>query len=68
MKLRYLVPLVTFVVPTVVIGYGVVIPNSPIAGFNPLTVSPSYINAIGLGTAGFRLDSLHTGYAPGRPA
>jgi hypothetical protein len=38
MKFRYLVPLLTFVVPTVVIGYGVVIPNSPIAGFNQLTI------------------------------
>jgi hypothetical protein len=38
MKLRYLVPLITFVVPTVVIGYGFVIPNSPIAGLNELTV------------------------------
>ena len=27
-----------FVVPTVVIGYGFVIPNSPIAGLNALTV------------------------------
>jgi hypothetical protein len=38
MKLRYLVPLITFVVPTVVIGYGFVIPDSPIAGLNELTV------------------------------
>jgi hypothetical protein len=38
MKLRYLIPLFLFVVPTVVIGYGFVIPNSPIAGLNGLTV------------------------------
>ena len=38
MKLRYLVPLIVFVVPTVVIGYGFMIPNSPIAGLNRLTV------------------------------
>ena len=38
MKLRYLVPLIVFVVPTVVIGYGFMIPNSPIAGLNGLTV------------------------------
>jgi hypothetical protein len=38
MKLRYLVPLIVFVVPTVVIGYGFVIPNSPIAGLNELTI------------------------------
>jgi hypothetical protein len=38
MKLRYLLPLVMFAVPTVVIGYGFAIPNSPIAGLNELTV------------------------------
>ena len=38
MKARYYVPLVTFVVPTVIIGYGVVIPRSCIAGVNELTV------------------------------
>jgi hypothetical protein len=38
MKFRYLVPLVSFVLPTVVIGYGVVIPRSCIAGINSLTV------------------------------
>jgi hypothetical protein len=31
-------PLVVFVVPTVVIGYGFVIPRSCIAGWNELTV------------------------------
>ena len=38
MKVKYFLPLVGFVVPTVVIGYGFVIPNSPIAGVNGLTV------------------------------
>ena len=38
MKLRHLVPLATFVVPTVVTGYGVVIPRSCIAGVNDLTL------------------------------
>ena len=38
MKLRYLVPLIIFVVPTVAIGYGFVIPNSSIAGVNELTI------------------------------
>jgi hypothetical protein len=38
MKLRHLVPLIAFVIPTVVIGYGIVIPNSPIAGLNELTI------------------------------
>jgi hypothetical protein len=35
---RHFVPLVGFVVPTVVIGYGVVIPRSCIAGVNELTL------------------------------
>ena len=38
MKLRYLVPLIGFVVSTVGIGYGIVIPKSCIAGVNDLTV------------------------------
>jgi hypothetical protein len=38
MKLRYFYPLVGFVVPTVVIGYGFVIPRSCIAGVNELTI------------------------------
>jgi ABC-type Fe3+ transport system permease subunit len=38
MKVKYFLPLVGFVVPTIVIGYGFVIPNSSIAGFNALTV------------------------------
>lgn len=38
MKLRYLLPLFGFVVPTVGIGYGVVIPRSCIAGVNELTI------------------------------
>ena len=38
MKLRHLLPLAGFVVPTVVIGYGIVIPRSCIAGVNDLTI------------------------------
>ncbi len=38
MKARYYVPLIGFVVPTVVIGYGLVIPSSCIAGINELTL------------------------------
>lgn len=38
MKFKYTVPLLAFVVPTLVIGYGFIIPNSPIAGFNELTI------------------------------
>jgi hypothetical protein len=38
MNMRLVWPLVSFVVPTVVIGYGFVIPRSPIAGVNQLTI------------------------------
>jgi len=38
MKARHYTPLVGFVVPTIVIGYGVVIPRSCIAGVNELTL------------------------------
>jgi ABC-type Fe3+ transport system permease subunit len=38
MTLRHWLPLVGFVVPTVVIGYGFVIPRSCIAGVNELTI------------------------------
>jgi len=38
MKVRHLVPLIGFVVPTVGIGYGLIIPRSCIAGVNALSV------------------------------
>ena len=38
MKLRHFLPLAGFVVPTVGIGYGIVIPRSCIAGVNNLTL------------------------------
>lgn len=38
MKLSYFYPLAGFVIPTLVIGYGIVIPRSCIAGINDLTV------------------------------
>ena len=38
MKFRYFHPLLGFVIPTVVIGYGFVIPRSCIAGVNDLTL------------------------------
>jgi hypothetical protein len=38
LTVRHFVPLVGFVAPTVVIGYGFVIPASCIAGVNELTV------------------------------
>jgi hypothetical protein len=38
LKLRHFAPLAGFVLPTVVIGYGAVIPRSCIAGLNELTL------------------------------
>jgi ABC-type Fe3+ transport system permease subunit len=38
MKWRHFYPLLGFVVPTVVIGYGLVIPRSCIAGVNEQTI------------------------------
>lgn len=38
MELRLYLPLVGFVVPSVLIGYGFVIPQSCIAGFNELSI------------------------------
>jgi hypothetical protein len=38
MKPRYLYPLIGFVVPTLCISYGFVIPKSCIAGINELTI------------------------------
>ena len=38
MKLRCFYPLLGFVIPTVVIGFGIVIPRSCIAGLNDLTI------------------------------
>ena len=38
LRLRHFTPLAGFVLPTVVIGYGVVIPRSCIAGLNELTL------------------------------
>jgi hypothetical protein len=38
MTWRHFIPLLGFVLPTVIIGYGFVIPRSCIAGVNELTV------------------------------
>ena len=38
LKPRHFAPLAGFVVPTVLIGYGIVIPRSCIAGLNELTL------------------------------
>jgi membrane protein DedA with SNARE-associated domain len=38
LTLRHFVPLIGFVVPTAIMGYGVMIPQSCIAGVNELTL------------------------------
>jgi hypothetical protein len=38
MRFRHFYPLLTFLIPTMLIGYGVVIPRSPIAGLNEFTI------------------------------
>ena len=38
MKIRYLLPLLGFLAPTLIIGFGWVIPGSPIEGWNQYTV------------------------------
>jgi hypothetical protein len=54
---RHYVPLAGFVLPTVAIGYGVVIPRSCIAGWNELTVgfAATVIGACLTYVAGVRL-------------
>jgi hypothetical protein len=42
MKLSYFYPLVGFVLPTLAIGYGFIIPRSCIAGLNDLTIGLSF--------------------------
>jgi hypothetical protein len=37
-SLRHFYPLLAFLIPTTLIGYGVVIPRSPIAGLNQYTI------------------------------
>lgn len=56
-SLRYYMPLVGFVVPTVVIGYGFVIPCSPIAGVNQLTIGfgSTILGAVLTYVAGIRM-------------
>ena len=38
MRLKHFYPLLAFLIPTALIGYGVVIPRSVIAGVNELTI------------------------------
>jgi SAM-dependent methyltransferase len=56
-KIRYYVPLIGFVVPTLVIGYGFVIPCSVIAGVNQLTIGfgTTILGAVLTYVAGIRL-------------
>lgn len=56
-KVRYYLPLVGFVVPTLIIGYGFVIPCSVIAGVNPLTIGfgTTILGAVLTYIAGIRL-------------
>ena len=57
MKTRYFLPLLGFVVPTVIIGYGFVIPRSCIAGMNELTIgfASSIVGACLTYLAGIRI-------------
>jgi len=56
-SIRHYLPLVGFVVPTVVIGYGFVIPCSPIAGVNQLTIGfgSTILGAVLTYVAGIRM-------------
>ena len=38
MRFKHFYPRLAFLIPTALIGYGVVIPRSPIAGWNGLTI------------------------------
>jgi hypothetical protein len=38
MTWKHFIPLIGFILPTVIIGYGIVIPRSCIAGINELTI------------------------------
>ena len=56
MKRSYFTPLIWFIVPTLLIGYGVVIPGSCIAGLNQLSVgfASSLLGACGAYWLGLR--------------
>lgn len=57
MRPRYLLPLAGYVIPTVGIGYGFVIPASCIAGINDLTIgfAASILGACATYGAGVKL-------------
>jgi hypothetical protein len=56
MKARYFTPLAGFIIPSLLIGFGVVIPGSCIAGLNDLTVgfATSLLGAAGAYWLGIR--------------
>jgi hypothetical protein len=64
---RLFVPLAGFVLPTVAIGYGVVIPRSCIAGWNELTVGfgATVVGACFTYIAGLRLAARKSGRSDG---
>jgi hypothetical protein len=67
-KLHLLAPLAGFVLPTLLIGYGVVIPRSCIAGWNELTVGfgATVAGACLTYLAGLRLAARQTGGERGK--
>jgi hypothetical protein len=68
MKPRYFAPLAGFIVPSLVIGFGLVIPGSCIAGVNNLTVgfASSLLGACGAYWLGIRAVLLDRGSDPVR--
>jgi hypothetical protein len=56
MKARYFTPLAGFILPSLLIGFGIVIPGSCIAGLNNLTVgfASSLLGACGAYWLGIR--------------
>jgi hypothetical protein len=66
MKPRYFTPLLGFILPSLLIGFGVVIPGSCIAGINQLSVgfATSLLGAAGaywLGIRSVLADREHSG-------
>ena len=59
-RIRPYLPLVGFVLPTVVVGYGIVIPRSTIAGWNELTIgfATTILGAVLAYVAGVRMARL----------
>ena len=68
LRLRHFAPLAGFVLPTVVIGYGVVIPRSCIAGLNELSLgfAATVVGACLTYWAGLRLVARDGGTGDGK--